>query len=99
MMIPSLVRPEVDLSKALANVPINCIVHATTWHCRRLTGLTNAFSKKLSHFQSAVVLNFGYYNHCKRHISVKTTPAVADRESRMGSCQTCLSLWRINRTT
>ena len=45
-------------------------------HCRRLTRLTNAFSKKLENFQAAVALNFAYYNLCKRHIAIKTTPAV-----------------------
>ena len=44
---------------------------------RRFTRLTNAFSKKLENFQAAVALNFGYYNFCKRHITVKTTPAKA----------------------
>jgi IS1 family transposase len=31
-------------------------------HCRRLTRLTNAFSKKLPNFEAAVALNFAYYN-------------------------------------
>jgi IS1 family transposase len=51
--------------------------HTLRMHCRRLTRLTNAFSKKLENFQAAVALNFAYYNFCKRHITVKTTPAVA----------------------
>jgi len=46
-------------------------------HCRRLTRLTNAFSKKLENFKAAVALHFGYYNLCKRHKTVKTAPAVA----------------------
>jgi IS1 family transposase len=46
-------------------------------HCRRLTRLTNAFSKKLENFRAAVALNFAYYNFCKRHISVRMTPAMA----------------------
>jgi IS1 family transposase len=46
-------------------------------HCRRLTRLTNAFSKKLENFEAAVALNFAYYNFCKRHISVRMTPAMA----------------------
>ena len=36
-------------------------------HCRRLTRLTNAFSKKLENFEAAVALNFAYYNLCKTH--------------------------------
>jgi IS1 family transposase len=51
--------------------------HTLRMHCRRLTRLTNAFSKKLENFQAAVALNFAYYNFCKRHITIKTTPAVA----------------------
>ena len=51
--------------------------HTLRMHCRRLTMLTNAFSKKLENFQAAVALNFAYYNFCKRHITIKTTPAKA----------------------
>lgn len=46
-------------------------------HCRRLTRLTNAFSKKLENFKAAVALHFGYYNFVKIHGSIKTVPAVA----------------------
>lgn len=51
--------------------------HTLRMHCRRLTRLTNAFSKKLENFEAAVALNFAYYNFCKRHITIKTTPARA----------------------
>jgi hypothetical protein len=53
------------------------------WNCsqvadaRRLTRLTNAFSKKWENFEAAVAINFAYYNFCKRHIAVRTTPAKA----------------------
>lgn len=46
-------------------------------HCRRLTRLTNAFSKKLENFEAAVALNFAYYNFCKRHNTLLMTPAQA----------------------
>ena len=46
-------------------------------HCRRLTRLTNAFSKKLENFEAAVALNFAYYNFCKRHSAIRMTPAQA----------------------
>jgi IS1 family transposase len=46
-------------------------------HCRRLTRLTNAFSKKFENFQAAVALNFAYYNFCKTHSSLRMTPAQA----------------------
>jgi IS1 family transposase len=51
--------------------------HTLRMHCRRLTRLTNGFSKKWENFEAAVALNFTYYNFCKRHITVKTTPAKA----------------------
>ena len=51
--------------------------HTLRMHCRRLTRLTNAFSKKLENFEAAVALNFAYYNFCKIHISIRCTPAQA----------------------
>jgi IS1 family transposase len=46
-------------------------------HCRRLTRLTNAFSKKLENFKAAVGLHFGYYNFVRVHKSLRMTPAMA----------------------
>ena len=46
-------------------------------HCRRLTRLTNAFSKKLENFESAIGLHFGYYNLVKIHSAIRMTPAMA----------------------
>ena len=46
-------------------------------HCRRLTRLTNAFSKRLDHFRAAVALHFAYYNFVKVHSAVRCTPAMA----------------------
>jgi IS1 family transposase len=51
--------------------------HTLRMHCRRLTRLTNAFSKKFENFEAAVALNFTYYNFCKRHIAIRMTPAMA----------------------
>ena len=44
---------------------------------RRLTRLTNAFSKKVENLQHALALHFMYYNFCRVHTTLKTTPAVA----------------------
>lgn len=44
---------------------------------RRFTRLTNAFSKKALNLQRALALHFMYYNFCRRHSSVKMTPAMA----------------------
>jgi IS1 family transposase len=46
-------------------------------HIRRLTRLTNAFSKKLENFKTAVALHFAYYNFAKVHSALRTTPAMA----------------------
>ena len=51
--------------------------HTLRMHCRRLTRLTNAFSKKLENFEAAVSLNFAYYNFCKIHGAIRCTPAMA----------------------
>lgn len=44
---------------------------------RRFTRLTNAFSKKAQNLQRAIALHFMYYNFCRRHQTLKTTPAIA----------------------
>jgi IS1 family transposase len=51
--------------------------HTLRMHCRRLTRLTNAFSKKIENFEAAVALNFAYYNFCKIHGAIRMTPAMA----------------------
>ena len=51
--------------------------HTLRMHCRRLTRLTNAFSKKLENFEAAVAMNFAYYNFVKTNGAVRMTPAQA----------------------
>ncbi len=46
-------------------------------HLRRLTRLTNAFSKKLENLQAAVTLYVAFYNFCRVHQTLKATPAMA----------------------
>jgi IS1 family transposase len=77
----------VDVAKkSIIGAPDTCLIctshiekqnHTLRMHCRRLTRLTNAFSKKLDNFKAAVALNFAYYNFCKRHITIRMTPAQA----------------------
>jgi transposase-like protein/IS1 family transposase len=43
---------------------------------RRLTRLTNAFSKKLESHKAAIALHFAYYNFCRLHGSLRVTPAM-----------------------
>jgi len=42
---------------------------------RRLTRLTNGFSKRENHW-SALCLHFAYYNFCRIHRSIRVTPAM-----------------------
>ncbi len=44
---------------------------------RRLTRLTNAFSKSLRGLQSAIALHFAHYNLCRVHSSLGMTPAMS----------------------
>jgi IS1 family transposase len=50
--------------------------HTLRMHCRRLTRLTNAFSKKFENFCAAIALNLAYYNFCKMHLAIRCTPAM-----------------------
>jgi IS1 family transposase len=43
---------------------------------RRLTRLTNAFSKKLENLKAAVALHFAHYNFVRVHQTLKVTPAM-----------------------
>jgi transposase-like protein/IS1 family transposase len=43
---------------------------------RRMTRLTNAFSKKWENLEAAYALHFGYYNFCRVHKSLRVTPAM-----------------------
>jgi hypothetical protein len=45
-------------------------------HIRRLTRLTNAFSKKFENHKAAIALHFAYYNFCKIHQTLRVTPAM-----------------------
>ena len=55
---------------------------------RRLTRLTNGFSKKLDHLKGAVALHFAHYNFVRAHKSLRITPAMAAGvEDRLWSLQ------------
>lgn len=45
-------------------------------HMRRLTRLTNGFSKKLENLRAAYALHFAYYNFCRIHKTIRCTPAM-----------------------
>ena len=44
---------------------------------RRLTRLTNAFSKKVENHAHAMALHFMNYNFCRTHKTLRVTPAMA----------------------
>jgi IS1 family transposase len=44
---------------------------------RRMTRLTNAFSKKLRNHRAATALHFAHYDLVRRHQTLRTTPAMA----------------------
>ena len=43
---------------------------------RRLTRLTNAFSKKWEHLRAMLAVYFAFYNFCRIHSSIRCTPAM-----------------------
>jgi transposase-like protein/IS1 family transposase len=45
-------------------------------HLRRMTRLTNAFSKKLDNLKAAIALHFAWYNFVRVHKTLRTTPAM-----------------------
>jgi hypothetical protein len=46
-------------------------------HSRRMTRLTNAFSKKMENHVHGTALHFLRYNFVRIHKTLKTTPAMA----------------------
>jgi transposase InsO family protein len=45
-------------------------------HMRRLTRLTNAFSKKWENLWAAYCLHFAWYNFVRVHQTLRVTPAI-----------------------
>jgi hypothetical protein len=43
---------------------------------RRLSRLTNAFSKKWDNLKAALALHFAWYNFCRVHQTLRVTPAM-----------------------
>jgi hypothetical protein len=43
---------------------------------RRFTRLTNAFSRKAANLDRALALHYVHYNFCRKHSSIRTTPAI-----------------------
>jgi len=49
----------------------------TRMQVRRMTRLTNGFSKKWENHEAMLGLLYAWYNWCRKHSTIKTTPAVA----------------------
>jgi len=66
-------------------------------HSRRMTRLTNAFSKKVQNHAHAMALHFLYYNFVRIHQTLKVTPAMAagvtNRLWEMKDVVTMLEAW------
>jgi len=50
---------------------------STRMHVRRMARLTNAHSKKWGNHEAMLALYYCWYNWCRTHSTLKTTPAVA----------------------
>ena len=66
-------------------------------HSRRMTRLTNAFSKKVANHAHAMALHFLYYNFVRVHKTLRMTPAMAagvtKRLWEMSDVVTMLEAW------
>jgi hypothetical protein len=66
-------------------------------HSRRMTRLTNAFSKKIHMHKCAMALHFLYYNFVRVHQTLKMSPAMAagvtKRLWEMSDVVTMLEAW------
>lgn len=71
--IPVQGNPQIDL---ICTSHVEKQNHTLRMHCRRLSRLTNAFSKKLENFKAAVALHYAYYNFVKNHTAIRCTPAM-----------------------
>lgn len=60
---------------------------------RRFTRLTNAFSKKAENLAYSIALDFMHHNFCRKHMTLKTTPArAAGLETRTWTIQDIVEL-------
>jgi hypothetical protein len=71
-------------------------------HSRRMTRLTNAFSKKMENHAHAMALHFLYYNFVRIHKTLRTTPAMAagvtKRLWEMGDIVDVLEAWEASQS-
>lgn len=65
-----------DMDRACTS-HVECCNLSMRMGMRRLTRLTNGHSKKRENHEAALGLWFAYYNYCRVHETLKSTPAVA----------------------
>jgi hypothetical protein len=70
-------RPSPQLASTTKKVAATVLASHLTMRMsmRRLTRLTNGFSKKLENLEHAVALHYMHYNFCRIHQSLRITPA------------------------
>ena len=61
---------------AAGEVTVAPVVLTVRMSMRRMTRLTNAFSKKWMNHKAAYALYFAHYNFCRIHSSLRVTPAM-----------------------
>lgn len=71
---PIIGQPDMDLVSTSYVERSNLTIRMTN---RRFTRLTNAFSKKLENHRHMLALGFMSYNFCRRHTTIRATPAQA----------------------
>ena len=80
--------PRINGAKKRPMIGLPAREHITTlhveWHnltirmgMRRFTRLTNAHSKKIAYHVASVAMFFMFYNYCRVHSTIGTTPAIA----------------------
>jgi hypothetical protein len=64
------------LRRTLAHCTLSARTLSIRMGMRRMTRLTNAFSKKWENLQAAYSLWFAFYNFCRRHQTLRVSPAM-----------------------
>ena len=72
--VPVFGTPDIDLVSTSYVERANLTIRLKN---RRFTRLTNGFSRKLDNHCNGLAMTFMAYNFCQRHVTLKTTPAVA----------------------
>jgi transposase-like protein/IS1 family transposase len=73
--IPTPLRGDPDLKKISTSF-VERLNLTARMHCRRLTRLTNAYSKSLRHLKAAIALLVAWYNFVRVHQTLRVTPAM-----------------------